>query len=387
MDSVFQVDWRPSVEAIPQNLWEACFPPPLEGHWWYQTLHASGLEDQFLFLYGLIHCNGEPVGIAPVFKMDVPMQLVLPPALMPVTRLIGRLKPSLLYQRTLFVGSPCADEGHLGLLPGVNRLQAMQVVHQSLRLQARKLKAPMLVWKDFPASYDDDFSNLAKLEGMFPLCSYPGTLAELPGATKEEYFAALKASRRHILKKKIRRSGEKVGVKVDVLQSPDQVTLDEIYKLFWLTYEKATTKLERLNRDFFERIAQTPAAHFVVLREQDNGAMIAFMLCFASEHHVINKFIGIDYARPKEWLLYFRLWDAALDWALSRGARSIQSGQTGYAPKIELGHRLVPLTNHCRHRNPLIHLIYGLVAKTVSWATLDEDLARFLKAHPEEENR
>jgi predicted N-acyltransferase len=162
--------------------------------------------------------------------------------------------------------------------------------------------------------------------------------------------------------------------------------MDEIYKLFWLTYEKATTKLERLNRDFFDRIAQTPAAHFVVLREQDSGAMIAFMLCFASEHHVINKFIGIDYARPKEWLLYFRLWDAALDWALSRGARSIQSGQTGYAPKIELGHRLVPLTNHCLHRNPLIHLIYGLVAKTVSWATLDEDLARFLKAHPEGES-
>ncbi|MBI5920555.1 MAG: GNAT family N-acetyltransferase [Betaproteobacteria bacterium] len=387
MDSVFQVDWRSSVEEIPQSLWEACFLPPLEGRWWYQALHASGLEDQFQFWYGLIQCNGEPVGIAPTFKMDVPMQLVLPPALMPMARLLGRLKPSLLYQRTLFLGSPCADEGSLGLLPEVNRLQAMRAVHQALLLQARKLKAPMLVWKDFPASYGDEFSRLAKHEGLFPLRSYPGTMAVLPGVTKEEYFASLKASRRHILKKKIRRSAEKVGVKVDVIQYPDQAAMNEIFNLFWLTYEKATTKFERLNRAFFERIAQTPAAYFIILREQDSGSMIAFMLCFASEHHVINKFIGIDYARPKEWLLYFRLWDAALDWALSRGARSIQSGQTGYAPKIELGHRLVPLTNYCRHRNPLIHMIYGLVAKTVSWATLDEDLARFLKAHPEEEHR
>ncbi|MCX7172217.1 MAG: hypothetical protein NTY41_18585, partial [Proteobacteria bacterium] len=106
----------------------------------------------------------------------------------------------------------------------------------------------------------------------------------------------------------------------------------------------------------------------------------------ASASHVINKFVGIDYARPREWLLYFRLWEAALDWALSRGARSIQSGQTGYAPKIELGHRLVSLTNYCSHRNPLIHLIYAQVAKTVSWATLDQDLARYLKAHPGQEN-
>ncbi|MFA7279876.1 MAG: GNAT family N-acetyltransferase [Sterolibacterium sp.] len=387
MDSVFQVDWRTTVNEIPKSLWEACFPPPLEGFWWYRTLHASGLEDQFLFLYGLIQCNGEPAGIAPVFMMDVPMQLVLPPALIPLTQLIGRLKPSWLYQRTLFLGSPCADEGHLGLLPGVNRPKAMRAVHQSLRVQARKLKAPMLVWKDFPASYDDDFSSLARTEGLFSLCSYPGTLAELPGTTKEEYFASLKASRRHILKKKIRRSGEKVGVKVDVIQSPDRATMDEIFNLFWLTYEKATTKFERLNRDFFDQLAEAPTSHFVVLREMGSGTMLAFMLCFASEHHVINKFIGIDYARPKEWLLYFRLWDAALDWALRRGARSIQSGQTGYAPKIELGHRLVPLTNYCLHRNPLMHLIYGLVAKTVSWATLDEDLARFLKAHPEEESR
>jgi len=100
---------------------------------------------------------------------------------------------------------------------------------------------------------------------------------------------------------------------------------------------------------------------------------------------VINKFIGIDYARPKEWLLYFRLWEAVLDWSLARGAKSIQSGQTGYAPKIEMGHELIPLTNYCRHQNPLVHWIYGSVAKMVSWRSLEPDLERFLAAHPEAE--
>ena len=125
-----------------------------------------------------------------------------------------------------------------------------------------------------------------------------------------------------------------------------------------------------------------PCCHFVILREKTDGAMLAFMLCFDFGSQIINKFIGIDYARPKQWLLYFRLWEAALDWALARGAGSIQSGQTGYAPKIEVGHRLVPLTNYCAHRNPLIHWVYAQVAKSVSWATLDQDLARHLEAHP-----
>ncbi|MHB8744469.1 MAG: hypothetical protein ACYC9L_15290, partial [Sulfuricaulis sp.] len=109
---------------------------------------------------------------------------------------------------------------------------------------------------------------------------------------------------------------------------------------------------------------------------------VAFMLCFKLGDHVINKFIGIDYQKPKEWFLYFRLWAAAVDWSLAQGAKSIQSGQTGYAPKIEIGHELVPLTNYCAHSNPLIHWIYATVTKTVNWNTLDEDLAIYLKAYP-----
>jgi hypothetical protein len=107
------------------------------------------------------------------------------------------------------------------------------------------------------------------------------------------------------------------------------------------------------------------------------------MLCLDMGSRVINKFIGIDYRRPRDWLLYFRLWDAAVDWALSRGADAIQSGQTGYAPKIETGHRLVPLTNYCAHRNRFVHAIGRAFARHITWSTLDDDLARFLKAHPD----
>lgn len=110
------------------------------------------------------------------------------------------------------------------------------------------------------------------------------------------------------------------------------------------------------------------------------------MLCFVVGNRLINKFIGIDYNRPKDWVLYFRLWDAAVDFALAKGLSSIQSGQTGYSAKIELGNELVPLTNYCRHRNKLTHAIYRKVAKTIDWHTLDPDLAAHLKAHPEARN-
>jgi hypothetical protein len=364
---------------IPVALWDACLPPPLEGRFWYAALEQSGLGDQFLFFYALLLRDGQPWGIAPLFQMDVPIEIVVPGALLPVVKLLGRVFPSLLYQRTLFVGSPCADEGSVGFLPGVDRRAALLCLQQAIDREARRRRVPMLVWKDFPRSYADDLGWMAARIGLFPMVSFPGTVATLPGPDKEDFFAAMKGTRRRQLKKKLRISAERVAVDVLVVQHPEASVLDAIFGLFWQTYEHATTRFERLDRRFFEQMAALPQAYFLILREAATGDMLAFMLCFDMGGHIINKFIGLDYSRPKDWSLYFRLWEAALDWALARGASAIQSGQTGYAPKMEMGHVLVPLSNYCRHVNPFVQWVYALVARGISWKTLDAALARYVE--------
>ena len=379
----FSVRFVQSESQIDPWLWDACFAPPLEGRWWYSTLEQCGLEDQFSFLYGVLHRDGIPVGIAPAFVTDFPVALVAPPALQRGIEGLGRMFPSLFFPRSLFVGSPCADEGTVGMLRGVDSRSALLALQQALETQARVLGAALLVWKDFPAPQAADLEWLAKQRRLFRVASFPGTIVELPVRSKDAYFAALKGSRRHALRKKLRRSAARVDIRVEIVQGPDGRTLDALFGLFWQTYQKATTRFEKLNRKFFEVVAARPESHFILLRERSSDEMVAFMLCFDLGSRVSNKFIGIDYRRPRDWLLYFRLWDAAVDWALSRGADAIQSGQTGYAPKIETGHRLVPLTNYCAHRNRLVHAIGRAFARHITWSTLDDDLARFLKAHPD----
>jgi peptidoglycan biosynthesis/recognition FemAB-like protein len=379
----FSVAFVESARAIDAALWDACFAPPLEGRWWYETLEDSGLEDQFRFLYAVIRQDEKPVGIAPAFVMNFPVALVAPDALQPLVRLLGRIAPSLALPRTLFVGSPCADEGTVGLLTGIDHRAALIALQRALGDQTRALDAPLLVWKDVPPAADADMAWLAERDRLFRVVSFPGTLVEL-GASKEEYFGRLKGSRRHNVRKKIRRSAGQVAIAIEVVHSPPAAVLAEVFALFTQTYERATTRFERLGPAFFARVAREPVAHFILLREARSRELVAFMLCFDLGARLVNKFVGLDYARPKEWLLHFRLWDAALDWALARGAREIQSGQTGYAPKIETGHRLVPLANYCMHRNAIVHRLAALAARGIDWASLDDDLARYVRAHPEE---
>lgn len=373
---------------IPTSLWNACFGPPREGLWWYRALEGCGLQEQFTFFYGVIEetdSNGacRAVGIAPCFVADVPLELVVPEELMFLFVVPTKLFPSLAHRRTLFIGSPCADEGWVGVVDGVDRDAALLAVHDAADAEARRRRAPMLVWKDIP---QEDKASMDKVRGqrrLFALPSYPNALVRFASDSKEDYFAALKGSRRHQLKKKLRTSHQQFQATAEVLHAPDASQLDEIYALFRQTFERAEVKFERLNRRFFELLAAEPNVHFVVLREQESGAAVAMMMCFEVGDLIINKFVGFDYSRPKEWLLYFRLWEAALDWALSRGASGIQSGQTCYKPKLEQGHSLMPLFNYGRHANRVLHWIYAKVAATITWQSLDKDLATLLKAYPD----
>jgi len=379
---MLRVEWVTSEADIPAGLWDEWFAAPYEGRWWYQALERSGLGDQFTFFYAIVYRHNDPVAVAPAFLMDVPVQLVFPPAVMPMVNLLGRFFPSLHYQRTFFIGSPCGDEGRVGIGDGADFPEVLRVLNQAMQEQADTIKAPMRVWKDFADEHQADFSKLQKSEGLFKLISFPGTAVKLEGASKEGYIASLKASRRNKLKKKLNQAA-KAPVDVHILQQPSAEELDEIFCLFWQTYEKGATKFERLNRKFFDVISGCAPACYVVLRERHSKKILSFMLCFALGTHVINKFIGIDYSRPKEWFLYFRLWEAAVEWAYSIGARSIQSGQTGYAAKIELGNDMVALTNYCKHKNPIMHRIYARVGRMINWDTLDEDLSVYAKAYPE----
>ena len=378
----YSVAFVASESEIPESLWTACFTPQQEGRWWCRLIEHAGVERQFHIFYAVLREGDRPVGIAPLFTMDLPLEFLVPDWLVPRLAFLGRMLPALSQPRILFVGSPCADEGAIGLLPEVDRRAAMLALQQALEAELLRHAAMMVLWKDFPPSYEADFAWLAGRVGLFRMTSFPGAVIDLPTGRHEDYLAAMKRSRRHNLRRKLKESAKHFDAVVEVVQRPDAATLDEIYALFAATRARAETSFEELDRRFFERCCDEPRAHFLLLRERASGSLAAFMLCFDLGGTVINKYIGLDYARPREWFLLFRLIDAAVIWSLGRGARVFQSGQTGYSAKLEQGHRLVALTSYGKNRNRLFHMIARAVAARVSWSTLDKDLAEYVKAHP-----
>jgi len=384
--SEFRTSWVSRTQDIPIQLWNECYPAPLEGLFFYAALEECGIQDQFTFAFGIIHKNGKPIGIIPSFSMDMPLALFGPEALVQFVEKVpafGKLFPFLVTQRTIFVGSPCTDQGTVGLVPEVALSDVAGHIYDELSKRAKKIRAVFLVWKDFIETDRIQIEQTLLRKGMFRCLSYPGTDLELEGEGLASYYSNLKSSHRHNLKKKMRRSKERAQLQVEVIQQPGLAVLNEIFALFWQTYQRGKTKFEELNPKFFQLLSEDNRTWFVLLRSRDTNQLVAFMLCFKIGDCVINKFIGLDYAVSEHLYLYMRLFEAGVEWAYSTGAKMFQSGQTGYRAKLDLGHQLVKLTNYCQHVNPIVNWIYSRVAKDVSWQTLDDDLAVYLKAHPE----
>jgi hypothetical protein len=380
--ALLSVTFVNSVQEFPAELGTDGFPAPLEGRWLYRVLEESGLEDQFTFLYALVYERDAPVAAAPLFVMDVPMERVCPEKLLRTLKAIARVLPSVLFQRTLFVGSPGAAQGVVGMRPDTNRRAVLVALQSSLEKKARDLKAELIIWRDMPESISRDLEWLATRSRLFRAVSLPSTIVRFPSARKDDYLAQLKASRRGALKRKLKRSAALVDITTEIVQQPAPFVLDEMFGLFRQTYLRARMKFEDLDRTWFEKISELPTTYFLFLREKRTGAMIAVTACFDGGSMLVARHVGFDYGKPRSWMLYFRLWDALVDWALSKGFTSILTGATSYSAKIETGHELIPLFNYIWHRNAVIHAIYRAVAQQLDWAKLDPGLAKFLKAHP-----
>src|SRR4051812_44023803 len=221
----YSVRFVAKASEIPADLWANTITQPREGLWWFETLEDSGLEDQFEFFYALLLNEGRPVGIAPLFAMTIEVEFLVPRVLIPLLAWLGKMLPSLSAPRGLFIGSPCSDEGAIGLLPHVDRRQALLALQGAAESEAARRGLTLIVWKDFPESYDADLTWLAESHGLFRMVGFPGTSIHVPTGRKDDYLSALKGSRRYNLKRKLKRSGQGFDADVEVVQRPDAATI------------------------------------------------------------------------------------------------------------------------------------------------------------------
>lgn len=377
MTAGFKTEVLPGVAAVHRDDWDRLFPDEAEGWAYYKACEQAPLEGFAFQAITVRDSVGDIVAGAPLFRvnyrLDTPLQ---GNALRPVGDWLYRKTPRLVSLPVMGLGSPLADRCHLGFAPHLDatgRNTALAALLDGLDAHAARERVPLIAIKDLRDSEADGLSISIARAGFSRIASLPVCVLDLPGKTDADYIASLSQNNRSTLRRKLKRAGD---VKIEIVFGPTG-NEDQLFALYEQT--RANSRFdygdfEQLSPTYFRHVLAELGDRAATMLLRVNGDLLAFKLMFLEQNRVIDKFWGMRYPEGREHNLFFVAWMEAIRFALARGAKLYQSGQTAYAQKVKLGSSLDRMAVYFRHRGRVTNRVFKTFAPLVAFDKMDPDL-------------
>jgi predicted N-acyltransferase len=358
--------------------WKRAFQDKCKDYRYYEIVEETlecGFEHQYLLLED---ASANVRAVQPVFFVRQNLVEAVPGKIRSIVDRIRKIFPRFLTMRVLMVGCG-AGAGDLGAYDEKDALWVAKTLQETLGTYARRNKASLVVFKDFPANYRSALNTLLS-NAYARIPSMPMTRLQLPYANWDEYFGTLSKATRKDLRRKFRKAERASKIDMEVVNDVTPC-IDELYPLYLAVHERSPLKFETLTKDYFRAIAErmSDRARFFIWRQDDR--IVAFSFGLVCSDAIYDECIGLDYGVALDLHLYFYTLRDIIAWSLQQGLKYYYSNPLNYEPKLHLDCELVPLDLYIMHTNPLLNLIFRGVIKYLGPTRHDPVLQRFPNAH------
>jgi len=346
--------------------WPHAFEHERKDSRYYEIVEDTILQGFEYRYFAIKDTHGEVRAIQPFFILDQDMLVGASPKVGNLINAIRNIWPRFMRVRVLMVGC-AAGEGHL------DNAEAMPFDHQSQLLasaivtEAIKLRAPLIVLKEFPAKYRDALQCFL-LCGFARVPSLPMTRLNINYASFAEYMnKALNSATRTKLRRKFRAAAQAAPIEMTVVNDITPA-VDEIYPLYLQVYQRSKMHFEKLSKEYCCRLGRAMPDKVCFFVWRQNARIVAFTLCMIEEDAIYAEYIGLDYSVALDLHLYHYAVRDMITWSIARGYKWFRSSALNYDPKLHLRHQLDPIDLYVRHtsrlKNPLLKLILPLIEPT-----------------------
>jgi predicted N-acyltransferase len=336
--------------------WHAAFAGQRKDRRYYELVEDT-LHPEFAHRYCVVRdAQDQAIAVQPFFLLD---QDVLAGTGERVAALIARVRkfwPRFFTMRTIMVGS-VAGEGHLDGDDASAHRRHAPLIAQAILDHAKRERAGLVVFKEFPSEYRDAMASLAEL-GFTRVPSMPMTKLSIDYANFDDYtHRGLTGWQRRDLNRKFRQAEKFDPLKLEVVHdlAPH---IDEVYPLYLAVYARSKLHFEKLSKEFFLGVAKRMPDKVRFFLWRQNGKIVAFTYCMVNGDAVYGEYIGFDYDVALKLHLYHQAFRDIVNWAIRNGYKWFRSSGLNYDPKLHLRHELDPLDLYVKHTSPLIN--FGL---------------------------
>lgn len=349
------------VSAIDRQAWDACFPGELEGYAYLLAVEKSGL-DGFRWRYVTVEDDGVILAAMPAFLCDYGLETTLPRGhLHGLIDQIRRIMPGFLKLKLACLGSPCTENGIIGIHPDVTVFRHREIIEKLLsgfEAAAMAQGATLLALKDLPLPLDPALAHVLEQRKYVETGGMATAWRQIDFETVDDYLATLSAGTRKDMRRKLR-AGSSVRVeRVGDLGAYEQ----RFMELYRQTRERSEWQFEDLTPAYFTGILRLmPDNAFCTVYLVDDEPL-AFNLLLHDGHQLVDKFFCMDAERGRPYNLYYLSWFENIRYCLEKGIGRYQSGQAYYRNKVKLGSELTQNTMVFRHTNAILHAALKCIA-------------------------
>jgi hypothetical protein len=367
----------PEAEA---QTWAAGLAHQANDHRYYEVTHDA-LGHQFEHLYLLLQDHtGKTRAIQPFLIVNQDLMTGLPRAFRRMAESIRQKFPSALVMRMLMVGCS-AGEGHLARDGETGSVEwVAQALSETLQPVARRLKAAMIVMKDFPKAYRKALRPFRRY-GFTRVPSMPGSRLDLNFKSFDDYLQTkLSHKTRKNLRSKFRKAGAGAPITMEVITDIEP-HIEELFPLYRQVLERSQYKFEELTKAYFVQLSRRMGerAFFFVWRQE--GRAVAFSSCAGHEGVLRDHYIGLDYKVALDSHLYFLTFRDIVTWAIENKYHSYYSAPLNYEPKYHLRHDLVPLDLYVRTSWDWCNPFFRAIVPYLEPTRYDPIIRKFANAH------
>jgi Acetyltransferase (GNAT) domain len=368
-----------SIPAEDYETWIGCFDGKAADHRYYEIVHHS-LADQFGHYYLLLKDNeGCTRAIQPFLIVSQDLVLGTPVFIRKPINWIRRVCPEFLKLRMLMVGCS-AGEGDLAAETKSGKVDwTIEGLRQSLKPVARKLKAMLIVFKDFPKAYRRALDAL-RSSGFTRIPSMPATRLDLDFEDFESFLTKrVSYSMRKNLRRKFRKAETSLAIRWEVVTDVSPF-VDEIYPLYRQTLERSELRFEELSKTYFCELSRRmpDRARFFIWRQ--GVRIVAFASALVHDGVLRDNYIGLDYSIALDRHLYFVTWRDTIIWALENGIHTYHSAPLNYDPKYHFRMELEPLDLYVLSARAWLNPIFRLVLPLLEPTRYDRTIKKFANA-------
>jgi hypothetical protein len=369
------------VDAIPTedyDVWVAGFEDYPVDHRYYEIVHES-LKDQFAHYYLLLKdASGLTRAIQPFLIVSQDLATGTPAVVRNLLAGVRRRFPGFLKLRMLMVGCS-AGEGDVVLEKESRDIAwTVEALKESLAPVARRLKAMLIVFKDFPKIYRPSLDRL-RLFGYTRVPSMPATKLALDFPDFETY---LKTRIGYTMRKNLRRKFRKTeGHPIECEMVTDiSPYVDEVYPLYRQTLGRSELKFEELTKPYLCELGRrmSDRSRFLIWRKE--GRIVAFASTIVHKGVLRDNYIGLDYSVALDYHLYFVTWRDTVAWALKNGIHTYHSAPLNYDPKYHFRMELEPLDLYVRAPNRWLNVVFRRVLPLLEPTRYDPVIRKFANA-------